>query len=480
MNLRSFIPLLAWLASGASAFGASPAQPPNIIIILADDMGYADVGAFGGKPVTPNLDRMAVEGRRFTNFYVAQPICSASRASLLTGSYANRIGINGALTPVATHGLPAAQTTIATQLKQRGYATGMAGKWHLGHLPEFLPVHRGFDEYLGLPYSNDMWPPNREGRFDYAPLPLIEGDKPVRVIATPEDQGELTALYTARAVDFIARHKDQPFFFYLAYSMPHVPIFASPRFQGKTGLGLYSDVIAELDWSVGEVLAALKRNGIDDNTLVIFTSDNGPWLIYGNHAGSAGPLREGKFTAWDGGVRVPCIMRWPGHVPAGTTSDAALMTIDLFPTIARLAGAPLPAHRIDGLDVWPLLAGASGATNPHAAYLFYNKQGELHAALTGDGRWNLQLPHSYPTLSGRPGGRDGTRVKSETARVEHLELYDLRHDMGETTDVAAAHPGIVQDLLSVVERAREDMGDSLAGRSGGDSEKAAATTKGSP
>lgn len=480
MKRRYLTPLVAVLALLASVRAAEPARPPNVIIILADDMGYADVGVFGGRPVTPNLDRMAAEGRRFTNFYVSQPICSASRASLLTGSYANRIGITGALMPTANYGLSAAETTIAALLKQRGYATGMAGKWHLGHLPQFLPIHRGFDEYLGLPYSHDMWPPNTGGRVQYASLPLIEGDQPVRIIATPEDQGELTALYTQRAVDFIGRHKDEPFFFYLAHSMPHVPIFASPRFQGKTGLGLYADVIAELDWSVGEVLAALKRHGLDDNTLVIFTSDNGPWLVYGNHAGSAGPLREGKMTSWDGGVRVPCIMRWPGHIPAGTATDAAFMTIDLFPTIARLAGAPLPAHRIDGRDVWPLLAGEPGATNPHAAYLFYNRQDELHAVLTGDGRWKLQLPHTYPTLAGRPGGRDGARAKSETARVEHLELYDVQHDLGETTDVAAAHPEIVRNLLLAVEQAREDMGDALVGRKKSGEAKASPSSNSSP
>lgn len=462
--IKSFVAALAVLAG---ARGAEMVRPPNVIIILADDMGYADLGVFGGPPVTPNLNRMAAEGRRFTNFYVSQPVCSASRASLLTGSYANRVGITGALPPTATSGLPAAETTLAALLKQRGYATGMAGKWHLGHLPQFLPTHRGFDEFLGLPYSHDMWPPNNSPRISYSPLPLIEGDKTLRIIATPEDQAELTALYTDRAIEFIARHRDEPFFFYLAYSMPHVPIFASPRFKGKTGLGLYADVVAEIDWSVGQVLAALQRHGLDDRTLVIFTSDNGPWLVYGNHAGSAGPLREGKFTSWDGGVRVPCLMRWPGHLPAGTTTDAALMTIDLLPTIACLTGAPLPGHRIDGLDVWPLLAGESGATNPHEAYLFYNKQNELHAVLSGDGSWKLQLPHSYPTLAGRPGGRDGARVDTVSARVEHLELYHLSLDPGESSDVAAAHPEVVQRLLNSVEKARSDLGDSLVKGQGG-------------
>lgn len=480
MKLRRFYPLVVVFAALAASRAAEPARPPNVIVILADDMGYADIGVFGGRPVTPNLDRMAAEGRRFANFYVAQPICSASRASLLTGSYANRIGITGALMPTATQGLPATETTIAAMLKQRGYVTGMAGKWHLGHLPEYLPTHRGFDEYFGLPYSNDMWPRNKSKQADFPPLPLIEGDKTVRFIETPEDQEQLTSLYTERAVDFIGRHKDEPFFFYLAHSMPHVPIFASSRVRGKTGFGLYADVIAELDWSVGEVLAALKRHHLEENTLVIFTSDNGPWLAYGNHAGSAGPLREGKQTSWDGGVRVPCLMRWPGRLPAGTVSDAALMSIDLLPTIARLAGAALPARRIDGRDVWPLLAGESGAANPHAAYLFYNRRNELHAVLTGDGRWKLQLPHVYPTLDGRPGGRDGVRAEYQNARVEHPGLYDLRGDIGETTDVAAAHPEIVQRLLAVVAQARADMGDALVGRKDPGAAKASPASKSSP
>ena len=279
-------------------------------------------------------------------------------------------------------------------LKQKGYATGMAGKWHLGHHPRFLPVHHGFDEYLGLPYSNDMWPHHPEAEPGaYPPLPLIEGETIIDDDVSPEDQRRLTTQYTERAVSFIERHKDGPFFFYLAHSMPHVPLAVSDNFLGKSERGLYGDVMMEIDWSVGEVLEALKKHDLERDTLVIFTSDNGPWLSYGEHAGSAGPLREGKGTCWEGGVRGPWIMRLPGETPAGTSSDAMLMTIDIAPTIARLAGADLPAHAIDGLDVWPLLAGHPGATNPHDAYLFYYGKNELQALVSGDGLEAATAPH---------------------------------------------------------------------------------------
>ncbi|MSU64984.1 MAG: arylsulfatase [Opitutus sp.] len=452
-------------AVAATAAESRAATPPNVIILFADDMGYADIGPFGGKAgITPNLDRMATTGRRFTNFHVAQAICSASRASLLTGCYANRVGITGALSSLATNGLAASETTLAEMLKARGYATGMAGKWHLGRQPQFLPVRHGFDEYLGLPYSNDMWPYNPAAAVINPPLPLIEGEKTLQIITTLVEQGTLTARYTERAVSFIDRHKAEPFFFYLAYTMPHVPISASPRFQGKTGQGLYADVIAEIDWSVGEVLAALQRNGLDERTLVIFTSDNGPWLIYGNHAGSAGPMREGKQTAWEGGLRVPCLMRWPGRIPAGTTSNDMLMTIDLLPTIAKLTNAKAPALPIDGLDVWPIIAGQPGAKNPHEAYAFYYAGDQLQAVATGDGRWKQIFPHGYN--SPRQPGMDGVRGTNVPMQVERAALYDLTADIAETRDVAAEHPDIVRRLDTFAERMRGELGDSLQKRQG--------------
>jgi arylsulfatase A len=460
-----------------TAPAAAPAKLPNIIIILTDDQGYADVGVFGAKGFeTPNLDRLASQGRVFRNFHVAQPICSASRAGLLTGCYPNRIGIHGALMPRSMVGLSANEMTLAQLLKQRGYATAIFGKWHLGDAPQFLPLHHGFDEYFGLPYSNDMWPkqpdkvplpPNKQQKKNGFPdLVMYDGDKVVIPQVTHADQNQLTTWYTEHAVRFIERNKDHPFFLYLAHNMPHVPLHVSDKFRGHTKRGLYGDVIEEIDWSVGQVLETLKRTGLEENTWVIYTSDNGPWLSYGEHAGSAAPLREGKMTCWEGGTRTPCIMRWPGKIPAGTESKEMFMTIDLFPTIAKQVRADLPKHTIDGLDVWPLISGQPGAQNPHSAYWFYYQVNALHSVVTSDGRWKLQLPHSYPTLGGKPGGRDGNSVPTEQRKIEHTELYDLVNDVSETTDVAAQHPEIVQRLEAEVEKAREELGDGLTKRPG--------------
>jgi arylsulfatase A-like enzyme len=446
--------------------GQTSDRPPNVVIIYADDMGYGDVGCFGAKGIrTPNIDRMAREGRRFTNFHVAQAVCSASRTALLTGCYPNRLGIHGALGPRATHGIADGETTIAEVLKSRGYTTGMAGKWHLGHLPPFLPTRHGFDEYLGLPYSNDMWPHHPE-KVNFPNLPLIEGDRVIDPDVTADDQPTLTRRYTERAVSFIDRNKARPFFFYLAYAMPHVPLFPGEAFRGHSAAGVYGDVIEEIDWSVGQVLDAIRQNGLDNNTLVIFTSDNGPWLNYGSHAGSAGPLREGKGTSWEGGIRVPCVMRWPGKIPAGASSDAMLMTIDLLPTVAALSHADLPSRPIDGKNVWPLIAGEPGAKNPHDVYLIYYADNQLQAVISGEGRWKLILPHTYRTLDGRPGGKDGAPVKYSQKQVTRPELYDLAHDVGETSDVAAKHPDVVQRLLDAAERGRDDLGDALTRHTG--------------
>ena len=459
-------PLLALI--GLSCFPAMAVEKPNIVVIFIDDQGYADIGPFGAKGyATPNLDRLASEGRKFTNFHVPQPVCSASRAGLLTGCYPNRIGIHGALGPAAKHGIADGEMTLAELVKKRGYATGMAGKWHLGTPQKFLPLQHGFDEYFGLPYSNDMWPHHPQAKPGaYPPLPLIEGNGVINVDVGPKDQERLTTEYTERAVKFIERHKDRPFFFYLAHSMVHVPLYVSDKFRGKSQQGLYGDVCMEVDWSVGEVLAALKRHGIDDNTLVIYTSDNGPWLSYGEHAGTAGPLREGKGTCWEGGTRVPTLMRWPGVIPAGSTCDDMLMTIDLLPSLAKLIGAELPAHKIDGLDAWPLVVGAGGARNPHEGYAFYYEQNQLQAVTTGDGRWKLQLPHSYRTLGGRAGGKDGIPAKYEVRTIEKPELYDLVNDVGETTDVASANPEIMKRLESFAESMRAELGDALTQRKG--------------
>ncbi len=465
-NLRRL--LLAVAVGGITLLPAATPRLPNIVVIFTDDQGYGDVGVFGAKGFpTPHIDALARDGVRFTNFHVAQAICSASRAALLTGCYPNRIGIHGALSPNANHGLNPQETTLAELLKSRGYATGMAGKWHLGHREPFLPNHHGFDESFGLPYSNDMWPFHPEAKpGTYPPLPLYENGKVIDANITPEKMRNLTTWYTERAVAFIDRHQDGPFFFYLAHNMPHVPLAVSDKFKGKSQQGLYGDVIMEIDWSVGEVLRALERNGVARDTWVIFTSDNGPWLSYGDHAGSAGPLREGKGTAWEGGIREPCVMRWPGTLPAGVTSNDFFMSIDLLPTIAARVGAALPKLPIDGRDVWPLIAQAPGATNPHDGYGIWYAQNELRAVISGDGRWKLVLPHRYNTLGGRPGGHDGRPVKYQPSDITTPTLYDLGGDVGETTDLAATHPAEVKRLLMLAENYRADLGDALTRRTG--------------
>lgn len=455
---------LALLAIGATprAQAAHEQRLPNIVIIFADDQGYADLGTFGAQGYeTPNIDAMAAEGRRFTNFYCAQAVCSASRCALLTGCYPNRLSISGALNPKSTHGLHHDETTLAEVCKQRGYATAIYGKWHLGHHPEFLPVHHGFDDYYGLPYSNDMWPYHPENR-SFPALPMIEDDRVVDADVTADEQTQLTTSYTERAVQFIDQNKDRPFFLYVPHSMPHVPLFTSDKFKGRSQQGAYGDVIMEIDWSVGQIRQALERHGLTDNTLVVYTTDNGPWLSYGNHAGSAGPLREGKGTAWEGGVRVPAIMCWPGTIPAGTVCDEPLMTIDLLPTVAGLLDVKLDASRpIDGLDAWAVISGQEGAESPHEALYFYWGS-DLHAVRSG--KWKLHFPHAYRSLEGE-AGKDGTPsryVMKETG----LALYDLDADMGETTNLAEQHPEVVERLTALADTIRAELGDKATQRKG--------------
>ena len=455
MTSRCWFPFWIAVCAWASTALAKEQRPPNVVLIYCDDLGWGDLGCFGAKKIrTPNIDGIARRGTRFTSFYVAQAVCSASRAALLTGCYANRLGIHGALGPNQKIGLNPEEMTLAEVLKPRGYATAIVGKWHLGRPMELLPTRQGFDEYFGLPYSNDMWPQNgNAAKGTYPPLPLIEGD---RVIEETPDQSQLTRRYTERAVSFIQRSARAPFFLYLAHSMPHVPIFAGSRFAGRSRQGLYGDVIEEIDWSVGEVLKALRRNSLEKDTLVIFTSDNGPWLSYGQHGGSAGPFREGKGTSFEGGIRVPCVMQWPGHIPQGRTNDTPLMTIDVLPTLARLAGADLPTRKIDGLDVWPILRGDRGATNPHAAYFIYYNQGDLLAVRSGD--WKLFLPHTSQTLGGKLGGTNGVPAPYQRLAVG-TELYNLRQDPAERVNVIADHPEVRDRLLALAEGAREELGD---------------------
>jgi arylsulfatase A-like enzyme len=447
-------------ALGEQARAASQQQSPNIVIIFADDLGYGDIGCFGAKGYqTPNLDRMAQEGRKFTSFYVAQAVCGASRAALLTGCYSNRIGMLGAPGPSSKHGINADEVLLSELCRQKGYATAIYGKWHLGHHHPFLPLQNGFDDYFGLPYSNDMWPYHPTAKFP--DLPMFHGNEIVIPAVSPKDQHHLTQWYTEHATKFIDDHQQQPFFLYLAHSMPHVPLFVSENFANKTERGLFGDVISEIDWSVGRILDSLKQHHLDDRTLVIFTSDNGPWLSYGNHAGSAGPLREGKGTSWEGGLREPCVMRWPGKIPAGTTCEELAATIDVLPTVARLIDAKLPDHAIDGKDISALMFGGPDAKTPHEYYCYYWGN-HLDAIRSGD--WKLHLPHSYRTLKGEPG-RDGKPGLYQQAHTD-LALYNLKEDIGESVDVKAQHPDVVARLKAYAELARKELGDSATKQTG--------------
>lgn len=437
--------------------------PPNIIVIFTDDQGYRDLGCYGAPDIkTPHIDKMASEGVRFTNFYVGQAVCSASRAALLTGCYPNRVGIHGALFPNAKYGLNPEEETIAELCKSRGYKTAMFGKWHLGDHPDFLPIQQGFDEYLGLPYSNDMWPAHPDNETHHFPrLPLLRGDSAIEYL--DEHQNMLTTRYTEEATRFIEQNKDNPFFLYVAHNMPHVPLFVSEKFRGKSAAGLYGDVIMEIDWSVGQILETLKKLDIDNNTLVVFTSDNGPWLSYGEHSGSALPLREGKGTSLEGGVRVPCIMRWPENIPAGVTQEKPAMTIDILPTIAKLIDAKLPERPIDGKDIWPLIVNDPRAVSPHEAYYFYYNRNELQGLRSG--KWKLYFPHKYRSLQGKAGRNDGMPV-NYTQVPMGLELYDLENDISETTNVADKYPAVVDSLQRMAGEFRKRLGDSLTGVEG--------------
>ncbi len=439
-------------------------QLPNFVIVFIDDMGYGDAGCYGATGyTTPNIDKLAAEGMRFTNFYSAQPVCSASRAGLLTGCYPNRIGISGALFPTDSVGINPGETTIAEMLKGKGYATAAFGKWHLGHLKKFLPLQNGFDEYTGLPYSNDMWPlddlgqplPEGNRRRTYPELPLIVGNEAVEYINDLKDQDKLTTIYTEKAVDFINRNANKPFFLYVPHSMGHVPLGVSDKFRGKTVQGKYGDVMEEIDWSVGEIAKALEKNGIAENTIFIFTTDNGPWLNYGNHAGSAGGLREGKTTSWDGGQRVPFIIKWPGKTPAGTICNKLGCAIDILPSFAAIAGTSLPKNKIDGVDISELWKGNADA-EPRDNILFYYGKNNLNAVRKGN--WKLVLPHSWQSYNTRPGmdGSGGPRIPK---KVETPELYNMMRDPGEQYNVIEYFPEKAAEIMQLVEAARKELGD---------------------
>ncbi|MHA7102001.1 sulfatase family protein [Roseivirga pacifica] len=431
---------------------------PNVIIIFTDDQGYQDVGSYGAVGFkTPNLDQMAAEGIRLTDFYAAQAVCSASRAGLLTGCYPNRLGINGAFMPNSPKGLNPEETTIAEMLKTEGYKTAIYGKWHLGDAPEFLPTKQGFDEYFGIPFSNDMWPyhPQQGTIFNFGPLPLYENEN---IIDTLTDQSNLTTQITELSIQFIQENKSEPFFLYVAHPQPHVPLFVSDKFKGKSERGLYGDVIMEIDWSVGEILQTLKQEGIDENTMVIFTSDNGPWLAYGEHSGSALPLREGKGTALEGGQREPAIIRYPGKIKPGRTLQTPMMNIDILPTIAELTGAQLPTKNIDGKSVWKIWTGESDES-PQEAYYFYYHVNELQGVRYKN--WKMYFPHKYRTLGGRQGGKDGLPADYEYVTFDEIALYDLSKDISETNNVANEHPDVVEEIKALANSMRNKLGDAL-------------------
>ena len=436
-------------------------QPPNIVLIHLDDMGYGDLTATGATGYrTPNIDRLCAEGMRFTNYYSAQAVSSASRAGLLTGCYPNRIGFAGALGPKSKTGLNPDEETMAENLKKAGYATAIVGKWHVGCRPGLMPLDHGFDEYFGLPYSNDMWPHHPQ-TSSYPPLPLYEGRKVVNPSVSAADQAQLTTRYTEHAVDFITRRSEGPFFLYLAHSMPHVPLFVSDKFKGKSEQGLYGDVMMEIDWSVGEVLKALEKSGAASNTIVVLTSDNGPWINYGDHAGSTGGLREGKGTTFEGGQRVPCIVWWPGTTPAGTICNQLASSIDLLPTFAEIAGTPLPAKQIDGVSIRSLFEGVPDAT-PRTSFLFYYRKNSLEAVR--DGRYKLVFAHPGRSYEAFPPGNGGRPGKVAEGHEFPLALYDMRRDPGERYDVQSQHPEVVEELMRIADAAREDLGDDLRGR----------------
>lgn len=411
---------------------------PNFIVVFIDDMGYGDIGPFGStRHRTPALDRMAAEGMCLRDFYVTCSVCTPSRSSLMTGCYPRRVNMHVdeknlcVLFPAARKGLNPAELTIAEVLKTRGYATGCIGKWHLGDHPDFLPTSQGFDSYYGIPYSNDMHRKN-------VPLPLVRGEE---VIEAPVKQNTITRRYTEEAIRFIRRNKAMPFFLYIPHTMVHLPLNPGVEFQGKSADGKYGDAVEELDWSMGEIFRELKEQGIDEKTLVLFTSDNGSYREQSNK-----PLRGRKGRTDEGGMRVPCVVRWPGKIPAGSSSTLVTSTIDLLPTFAGLAGAGVPDDRIiDGGDIWPILSGKPGAKSPHEVFCYYQMD-QLQAVRSG--RWKLFVElKSKKRNWGKPEG------------AKQMKLFDLVADIHEDKDVKGSNPEVVKRMLALVEKVRADLGD---------------------
>ena len=460
-RLKTVLQLVLLVLSLSLVVPAYAERTPNIVIVFTDDQGYGDLSCFGSKDIpTPHIDKLATEGVKFTDFYASQPVCSASRASLLTGCYANRVGIKGALFPEAKIGLAPAEHTIAEVVKPVGYATACFGKWHLGHHKKFLPISQGFDKYIGIPYSNDMWPgiPER-GKQGYPPLPWYNDAEVAKIIEDLDDQETITKELTEAAVGFIHDNGKNPFLLYVPHSMPHVPLGVTTRFRQTTKYGMYGDVIREIDWSVGEIRKALEEEGVLDDTLIVFTSDNGPWLNFGDHAGTTGGLREGKGTTFEGGVRVPCVMRYPRLIPAGSECNQPAMTIDLLPSIVELTNGKSPELEIDGKSIVPLMRGDKDAVSPHDAYYFWYGNRELQAMRMG--KWKMHFPHTYRSLEDRAPGNNGNGQGYKYKIPIELSLFDLESDRNETTNVIESNREVADKMLAMADEKRAELGDRL-------------------
>lgn len=455
------------------AFGFNKhSENPNVIIIYFDDMGYGDIEPYGMTGIhTPNFNRLAAEGIRFTNYNTVQAVCTASRAALLTGAYTNRVGLAGALGPKAPVALNPNEETIASILKKKGYTTAMLGKWHLGSEAPYFPMSYGFDSFYGLPYSHDYWPVGYDGKLitengdyrkNWPSLPVIEGNTVIKTITTLEQQAEWTTTLTEKAVSFIQKNKKQPFFLYLAHPLPHVPLVASDRFKGKSKLGLFGDVIMELDWSVGEILNALAKEKIAENTVVMIMSDNGPWLHFGDNAGSTGGFREGKGTTFEGGTRVPCIIRWPKKIKAGNVTGELMTNMDILPTISAITNSTLPQKQIDGKNFLPLLLGHT-QEGPRDVFYYYYNQNSLKGVRYK--HWKLVLPHQSLSYEQGTLGKDRYPGQTKSFNVP-MGLYNLAHDPAEKYDVKDLYPDVVTEIMKHVETAREDLGDDLTGKIG--------------
>jgi len=434
---------------------------PNIVFILADDLGYGDLSSYGSETIeTINIDKLAENGVKLTSYYAAQPVCSASRAAILTGVYPNRIGIYNAFGPTSDSGISHNEYTLAEMLKDNGYKTGIFGKWHLGSKKEFFPTNHGFDEFYGILYSNDMWRWHPEYPEGYPQdLLLYRNENALKEII---DQSNLTKDITTESINFIEKNKGNPFFLYIAHPQPHVPLFVSEDFEDLTGNGLYADVITEIDYSVGRVLDKIEESGLTENTIVVFTSDNGPWLSYGNHSGSSGIFREGKGTTWEGGVRVPGIIKFPKGLKPNEI-DEPIMAIDWMPTFANITRSKLSQNKIDGKDIWPLLSGEVDQT-PHEKLYFYYRVNELHSIRMN--KWKIQFSRTYRSLNGKDGGKDGIPVKYEMNLIDKNELYNLKDDPQERIDVYDKFPEIAKKMEELAEKARVELGDNLKGRKG--------------